>query len=256
MSDFSPVANAPSLFVNGFQYAVTGNTTITVTAGSCRSFDNSEDIIVTAPLTTINATHRGLNGLDSGSLAANSVYALYVLSDTANLVAPGFILSLSQVNLPFLPPIFNTMRRIAWFSTDSDSHFRPINVCGLGNVRTVDFQTPVSVLSAGTATSLTEVVLSTALPNIQMPVIFQAGFTNAGYDATMGAGNTASFNSFGTGTPSLTLTSNTPYLATYQFEMVNGVDSTPAPSIWYEVAVVTDGTPSLDLAINGYVDYL
>lgn len=259
MNTFEPVVNAPILYVQGFQFEISKDTPqLGITPGQCRDHTNTNDISVTADFTIMDLSFHGFNGLDSGSLQPNKVYAIYAIGDESNLNPSGFIASLNQDNNPYMPFGYNLIRRLAWISTDGSGNFYPVYISGNGSVRSYEFPEAVSILSAGTDTSFTEINLSTLVPVSYSPVILQANFSNSGWTNT-NPGNLMHLNTGQIGGPgigNISITSNLAASNFYQLQILSGINNNGDASIYYRVETSVDGTPSLDLALQGFVDYL
>jgi hypothetical protein len=76
-----PMVNAGSLYINGLGLNYVSGTTLSVFSGSARDATNQDDIVLAAP-TTLNAATVGLNGLDTGVLAATEFYYVYVVGSS------------------------------------------------------------------------------------------------------------------------------------------------------------------------------
>src|SRR5580692_3582295 len=96
MTQLDPIINQPFLYVNGLLVsndATTPNTVLDIAAGQCRDSNNVIDMILGDFLnegygtdnssTSLNAAVNGLNGLDTGSLAASTMYAVYIIADSS-----------------------------------------------------------------------------------------------------------------------------------------------------------------------------
>lgn len=105
-------------------------TTITIGTGSCT--DSSDDVYInhTASI-NIDITNSGINGLDTGAEAANTWYAVYLVSGTT---AVGGLFSTSE-DSPTMPAGFTYKRRIGWAYNHSDNDLQNFVQIGLGNER-------------------------------------------------------------------------------------------------------------------------
>ncbi len=175
----TPVVNAGILYINGMGLNYVGNTTFTVNSGACRDNTNSVDISVTATTTTVNTAVNGLNGLDTGSLAASTWYYVYAIMDTTFNNPSGFILSISASS-PTLPGNYQAYRFIGTILTDSSSYIIKFTQIGNGQSREYFWDTAISVLSGGADTSYTAVTLTTGVPPIANTAVnLNASFTPA-----------------------------------------------------------------------------
>jgi len=186
MSALSPIYNLPIQYKQGGVITKASNTTLSVTSCLVRSSDDSFDINVgdyfgAASATTVNGAVNGLNGLDTGSLAASTVYAVYAIADQAGYNPAGFLLSTS-LTAPLLPngtfpSNYNVYSRIGWAITDSSTHFVLLRTSGSGRAVTYTYDVPPQVLSAGNATTQTAVSLAGVVPPVDgIPVQMAANF--------------------------------------------------------------------------------
>jgi hypothetical protein len=106
----------------------TSNNTITIEEGSrCRSSDDTEDIVFTTDV-VVDLSANGLNGLDLGSEAANTIYYLYAAKNTTTGVV-GAVLSVTNESVSgsiTSPAGFNKKRQIKVFVVnDASSNILP-----------------------------------------------------------------------------------------------------------------------------------
>src|SRR6185503_9157718 len=101
--------------------ATTPNTKLDVATGnmidSTGTFQISLDTAV-----TINAATTGLNALDTGTLAASTVYKVYLVADPQTLQTSGCVISTSAT-APVLPFGYSAFALIGYVTTDSSAHF-------------------------------------------------------------------------------------------------------------------------------------
>lgn len=176
--NYEQVVNQPNLYVNNLQTEWGSNSTLTVASGQARDSSNVFDITLASGV-TINAAVVGANGIDTGSLAASSTYYVHLIYDNTLVKPVAALLSLSST-APTLPAGYGFFRVIGIWLTDGSSHLIKGYQAGNGNVRQHYYDANISVVSAGTATSLTAVDLSAAVPALDnTPVYIQADYTPA-----------------------------------------------------------------------------
>jgi len=98
----------------------TPNTKILVSAGSCRDGGGTRDLVLATGLAkTTAAWVAGTNngGLDSGSIAANTSYHIWLIHNSTTVVTD--ILLSGSAASPTMPSGYNFKRRIGTFQTDS-----------------------------------------------------------------------------------------------------------------------------------------
>lgn len=140
---------------------------IDIDPGICRSDDNTRNMVSTSTI-SVDITDSGLNGLDTGSVAADTWYAVYLImrSDTD---AVGGLISAS-FSSPTLPTNYDKKRYLGAIKTDSSSDIRTFSMPkGCGNVRWIYWkQNSIGsdnadyIQWAGTATSFTSTTRSAA----------------------------------------------------------------------------------------------
>jgi hypothetical protein len=253
----------PHLYISGLQLSAatpTAATVVAVAPGSARDSTNSIDMVVGLqnyfgidnpaqlfngyqPGLFVNSAINGVNGLDTGTIAASTQYAFYLIGDSRNYNNTAAIMSLTSNAAPLLPSGYDSYRLIGFWETDGSSHFvyatnKPQNIAGLLTY----FNSPgVSVLSGGNATSFTAIDLTTnsAIPTTTLPnviVTLLVTFTPAA------VGDTVQFRPTGsTATGNLpTITGLTAGIAQSQYiNMIAGVGSSK-PEIDYNVSSGSD----------------
>lgn len=186
MTQLDPIVNQGMLYVNGLvvsNNATTPNTVLNVAAGQCRDSNNIIDMILGDFLgqgtgtpnssTSLNTAVVGANGLDTGTLAASTMYAVYVIGDSSSKNPTAVILSANQ-SLPILPFGYDSYRKIAYWATDASVHFFSGYYSPSGiNVRTFYYDAPqATAITAGHATSYTNVNLIKWVPTINNNVVW------------------------------------------------------------------------------------
>lgn len=257
MQSFSEISEAPSLYVQGFNFVVSSTNALHLVmgAGQCRTFDNENDIIVSDVSTLIDSSQNGFNGLDTGSVEANKMYAIYAIGSSSNAEPSGFILSLNQNNLPYMPFNYDLIRRVGWVASNSDATaLLDVKISGSGNVRTYEYVVLQNALSDGDATDFTQIALFNVVPSVsKLPISLIASFSNAGF--TTGAFGSFVMSPDGVSTP-VTMYSSTATLYNYSVQMLDGLDDSIGASIYYKVAAGDGTTPLLSLNVVGFTDYL
>lgn len=173
----------PHLYIQGLQLSAatpTAATVIAVAPGAARDSNNNIDMVVglqnyfnidnpalqvqnyQAGL-LINSAVNGANGLDTGSIAASTQYAVYLIGDSRLYNNTAAMLSLtSNYPGPVMPSGYDSYRLIGFWASNSSSQFvyssnKPQNIAGLLTY----FNSPaISVLSGGNATSFTAIDLT------------------------------------------------------------------------------------------------
>jgi hypothetical protein len=182
----------PHLYIQGLQLSCASTTLLAVSPGAARDQNNVIDMVVglqnyfgidnpalqfqnyQAGL-LINSAINGVNGLDTGTIAASTQYAVYLIGDSRNYNVTAAVLSLTSNVAPLMPAGYDSYRLIGFIETDGSSHFvyathKPQNMGGLLQY----FNSPaISVLTGGNATTFTAIDLTangavptTTLPNV------------------------------------------------------------------------------------------
>lgn len=253
----------PHLYIQGLQLSAATPTAATVVAiapGAARDSTNSIDMVVGLqnyfgidnpallfsgyqPGLFVNSAVNGANGLDTGTVAASTQYAFYLIGDSRNYNNAAGLMSLTSNAAPLLPAGYDSYRLIGFWQTDGSSNFvyathKPQNISGLLTY----FNSPgVSVLSGGTATSFTAIDLTTnsAIPTTTLPNVIVTLLVTY---TPVAAGNTVQFRPTGsTATGNLpTITGTTAAIAQSQYiQVIAGVGSSK-PEIDYKVSSGSD----------------
>lgn len=172
-----PIVNLASMPIFGLEVSRASATTLSMAAGTCRDSSNKLDITlgasypslqsktVTAPL-TLNGAINGANGLDTGSLAASKVYAVYVIADSTGYQSTAGLISLS-LTAPTMPENYNAMRLVGFALTDGSSNFLLMFQTGSANEREVLMDVKIATaVTAGASTTYAAVTLTAFVPAI------------------------------------------------------------------------------------------
>lgn len=196
-----PIVNQPALYLNGFQIsndATTPNTILDIAAGQCRDSTNVYDInvgnflnanpnLTANTATKINFGVNGVNGLDTGSIAASKIYYIYAIMDVANFKTPACIASLALPSVgPLMPANYGAYRWIGCCTTDASSHillgYWPANN---SQDRWFYYDAPqATAVTAGASNTYAAVTLDAFVPSINNIVVnIQSNFNaNAAAD--------------------------------------------------------------------------
>lgn len=250
----------PHLYINGLSIAPASTTLLSVAPGAARDSTNSIDMVV--GLTNyfginnpelqfqnyqsgllINSVLNGVNGLDIGTIAASTQYAIYLIGDSRNYFTTAAVLSLTSNPAPTLPSGYDSYRLIGFIETDGSSHFvyathKPQNIVGLLQY----FNSPaISVLSGGNATSFTAIDLTTnaAIPTTTLPNVITSLFVTF---TPAAAGDIVKFRPTGSA-------------ATGNLPMIVGVSAGVAQTQYIQViAGVGSSKPEIDYLVTSASD--
>jgi hypothetical protein len=177
-----PMVNAGMNYINGLELTWLTTTTISVAAGLCRDSTNVNDISVGLPLpveatqtgvepvadgtgaVTIDTTVSGAGGLDTGTIAASTFYAVYAIGDSYS-GNPGSALISADLETPLLPVGYNMFFRIGYVKTDGSSHFLAFRQVGAGLDRWMWYDAPIATgVTNGSSATYASVDCSAGLP--------------------------------------------------------------------------------------------
>lgn len=222
--------------------STTPNTSLNVAAGSCLDSTGTFQLTLSSAV-VISAIANGLNGLDTGSLAASTVYKVYVVADPVTQQASGAMISASST--PLLPFGYSAYALIGYVTTDASSHF----LLGYWSDndsarREFTYDAPIIALSAGTQTGYTGVALTAFVPPVANTSVYMYMLFAA--NAAGNVANLQGYNSTGDQVsliaPVATGVANTTELVHVLAQL-----NSAAPSIKYKI---TAGT--LSLYVCGY----
>ncbi len=172
------IINLPPLAMYGLKLsnnATTPDSKVDISAGMCRDADNNVDMVLgaafpnaenqteAAPL-VVDATVNGVNGLDTGSLAASTLYAVYLISDSQGYKETAGILTLATNSQPLMPLGYDSYRLLGWMASDGTSDFLKGVMTGSGNLRTWTYDLRIIVAASGVNTSYNDTDVSEAIP--------------------------------------------------------------------------------------------
>lgn len=129
------------------------NENIQIEIGGCRDSTDERDIDLTSAA-NIDITGSGAGGLDTGSVAANTLYAIHTIFDSNETNAVDGICSLSPT-APTMPATHDLFRHTGWILTDSTSDIIPFKQTGRLAERFMRYETEkgnTSALLAGKST--------------------------------------------------------------------------------------------------------
>lgn len=181
-----PIVNLPYLAINEIIPAYSTTTALTLTAGVCRDQTNVWDInignyggivanVTANTSTTINGAANGLNGLDTGSLAAATLYYIYVVGDVISGNTTGAIISTSGPSVgPLMPFGYNVFRLVGYIRTaGGGATFIKGFYSGNGNFRLFKYElAQVTAITAGNATAYTNISLAISVPPVENTPVY------------------------------------------------------------------------------------
>lgn len=182
MSISTPIINARQAYINGLKLAYLTATTMTVTAGRCGNSTNENDISIGLPLNvaatqtgvepvdagtgtvTINTANNGAAGLDTGTIAINTFYAVYALGDSYGITGGSACIS-ANLSAPILPSAYDMYFRIGFIKTDGSGNILAFRQDGCGLDRWMWYDAPIATsVTAGTSATYAPVDCTASLP--------------------------------------------------------------------------------------------
>lgn len=265
-----PVFGLPHLYIQGLNISVASTTVLAIAPGQARDSNDMIDMPVGFPDANnnvnppilfqnyqqpliVNSAVNGVNGLDTGTIAASTQYAIYLIGDSRNYNAVAGLLSLTSNAGPIIPFGYDSYRLIGFIETDGSSHFvyathKPQNMVGA----LAYYNSPaVSVLSGGNATTFTAIDLTTnsAIPTTTLPnVIVELLVTFI----PLAAGDIVQFRPTGSSATAnlVTIVGAVAGVAQTQYiQVIAGVGSSK-PEIDYLVSVSGD---SVSVSVAGWI---
>ncbi len=182
-------AQSPWHYANGLKITNDGTTPdeiIDIAVGSIMDSTGVYQIDVDSVLSP-DITDSGLNGLDTGTVAASTVYAVHLVADPVTQNAVGAMFSLSST-APLMPFGYSAFALIGYVVTDGTSDILVGSwTAGNDTQRTFYYDAPIATaVTAGAETSYTAVSLAAFVPAIQdVPVIVNYAFTPAAASRTL-----------------------------------------------------------------------
>lgn len=265
-----PIYQLPHLYISGMNISYASTTVIAIAPGQARDNNDSIDMPVAFPDANnninpailfqnyqqpllVNSAVNGANGLDIGTIAASTNYAIYLIGDSRgyNLVAG--LLSLTSNAAPTLPQGYDSFRLLGFTQTDASSHFvystfKPQNMV---NALQYINNPALTALTGGTSTTFAAIDLTTnsAIPTTTLPNVIAWLFVTF---TPAAAGDTVQFRPTGsTATTGLvTITGAQAGVAQTQYVQVIAGVGTSKPEIDYKV---TSSSDAVTVAVSSWI---
>lgn len=278
-----PGVNKGLFYSTGCNMTFLTTTTFSITVGQFRDSTNTNDINVTSAV-TVNVRNNGANGLDVGTLAPNTFYAVYVIgtstaNDTSLLAAtvqpvpaiqppttitastggffqPGLgLISLSRTN-PVLPLGFDMFRRVGFILTDAtaapNTLILKFDQTGNNSLRWMWYDAPIAVKAAGAAAAFTALSLAPAVPPIATTVMLEADLVPNAAGNFVALQPASSTNATGFYARLSGVVAAAHQIADMTVPCSIPVPAVPVPTINW----VTDAASTVALAVTAYLDLL
>lgn len=242
----APIYTPFTAFINGLQMAYASATSITIAAGNASDSTGINEIVLAATA-TINTAAHGLNGLDTGAMANDTHYAVYVVADSTNKFPAGAMLSVAANAIPYLPFGYDMFRRIGYVLTNGSAQILEFTQRKNGINRDMWYANAIATnITAGASTTFAAVTASAAVPAGAKEVFLQAVLTaDAGATRTAALRDGASASTLG----QVFMSSPASTVTTASLVCPCGVSG----DIDY---LVSNASAAIALNVSGYVDAL
>lgn len=248
----SPIYTPFVEFINGLHLKYLTTTTVQVFNGNASDSTVTNEISIqyfdvnANPIgVTINTAQNGLNGLDTGAVAASTLYAIVVVADSTNKHPAGAMMTLTPA-APYLPFGYDMFRYIGSVMTDGASHILDFTQRKGGNDRDMYYAAAIATnISAGASTTFAAVTV-TGAPASAAEVIVDAVLT-----ADAGATRTAALKAVSSSSAAGQVKMSSPASTVTTASLVCPCDANGA--IDY---LVSNGAAAIALSLFGYVDVL
>lgn len=248
-----PYSSFIPFYFNGLSIsndATTPNTLLDVAAGSC--LDSTGTFQLTLPAAAkVNIATNGLNGLDTGTIAASKVYAVFLVADPVTLQSSGVMISLSYT-APLLPFGYSAFARIGFVTIGAGSTIVKGYWNGNDNARRIftydAFQ--ATAVTAGASTSYANVDLTKFVPlinNLQTSIYTNFSANAAGDTLSLQCGNGTGDQQIITA-PVVAGTAHVTTLSTILAQTV-AISTVNSPTINYKVS---SGSDAVAISVAGY----
>lgn len=182
-----PVIQQSSLYMSGLDIQKIGANTFSLAPGMCRDSTDSMDLVYgfsddfwtvqNAPV-VLDILKNGANGLDTGTIAANNWYSIYIIGSSRNLKPLAMLASLSSNEKPYLPEGYDVYRLRTFFRIDNSSSIVRFNALYDGARIEYNFLEDVFALTGGNVSTLTDLIVDSSTPPVETSIMnFGFGFT-------------------------------------------------------------------------------
>mgnify|MGYP000449806339 FL=1 len=242
----SPIYTPFTAFINGLAMAYTSTTSITIAAGNASDSTVINEIILAAPA-VISTAANGLNGLDTGTIANNTHYAVYVVADSTEKYPAGAMLSLASNAAPYLPFGYDMFRRVGYVLTNGSAEILEFTQRKNGVNRDLWYANAIATnITAGASATFAAVTASASVPAGAKEVFIKAVLT-----ADAGATRTAALRAH-----SSTSTLGQVFMSSPASTVTTASLLCPCDASGAIDYVVSNAAAAIALSVSGYVDAL
>lgn len=165
----SPVIPLPNPYPTGLSVRYVSATQVIIDSGKCWDSTSTFNMTVDSSI-TVNAQAHGVNGLDQGALANNTLYHIHLISSSLNSIKMAAILSTSASS-PLMPAGYDLNKIVGFVATDGSGNFIKFYSVGKGTARKYYYDTIINVVNASTASGVNDVTLQSCVPAINNTLI-------------------------------------------------------------------------------------
>lgn len=189
----TPIKNGSPKYCWGLKLTWQDADTLQVNAGAARNSSNVNDIVLDSAV-DIDRNASGAGGLDTGTIAESSTYAVYIIGDSTGYQETAGMLSL-DAEQPLLPYNYDMYRRIGWVLTDGSADLEHMYYSGDGTARDVWYKDGVSVIAGASSDSWARESIAAGVPAIGADLVVK--FYASIHLIPNTAGNRMEFRLFG-----------------------------------------------------------
>ena len=243
-------------YLSGLNLQFVSSAVIRISSGACTN-SGTQNVITLTSSVLVSTLVSGIGGLDTGTIAENTIYAVYVVGSSfspevqinsesyeENPYPAAGILSLASNDYPYINYPYNMYRRVGYVLTDSNADIIGFVQTGNSLDRKMMYNEPVTVLVNGTSASFAAVTLSSAVPNPGLDVLCLSVFnpTEIGSELVL--------NPYGA------VSNGYQYVKAASAETVVQVLELPSGSYFNNAAISYKVQGSVGIQVSGYVDQL
>lgn len=175
MSVDTPIVNLGMDYCTGMELTWTSGTLLSVAPGQCRNSTNVNDIKLSSAQ-VINTAANGAGGLDIGTIANSTLYAVYVIGDSRAYKETSALIS-ADLDEPYLPFGYDMFRRVAYVLTSGAAAILEFRQVGDDLNRWMKYDVGISVLAGGNSAVYAPIDLSASMPSVATDVLLNVAFT-------------------------------------------------------------------------------
>ena len=231
--------------------ATTPHSILDVAVGDILDSTGTYQISLTAPV-KVSSAFNGFGGLDTGTVADSTVYAVYLVGDPVDLNPTGLMLSKSLTG-PLMPFGYSVWSLIGYATTDSSGYFL-LGYWSAGNSTTRTFTYDAfqaTAVTGGSSATYANVKLNTLVPLVNnLPVqLYTVFYPGAASDtASLQCGN-------GTGDQTI-ITGQVEHVNVTTISTILAQNVTITSVVYPVINYKVSGTDTLAVDVAGYTFFI